>query len=55
MMEPMPPSKGTQVRTVRADSDLWDAVLAAAEAEGISASEYVRRAIRERLDREGES
>lgn len=50
----MPPGKGTQVRTIRVDDELWDRVRDAARTEGIDNSEYVRRAIRERLDRKGE-
>lgn len=50
----MSPAKGTQVRTVRVDDELWGRMVEAAEAEGIPPSEYVRQAIRGRLDREQE-
>lgn len=45
-----PPSDNPKrLRPVRITDELWECVLAAAQAEGVSAAEWVRCAVEERL------
>jgi predicted HicB family RNase H-like nuclease len=48
---PNQPRKGTSIRTLRMDDDLWAALKAEAEANGESVGAVVRRALDEYLKR----
>lgn len=45
-------ARGTPMRNFRLDDELWAWVLKSAEELDLSASEWIRLAVRERLDRQ---
>jgi predicted transcriptional regulator len=48
---PVPNQPKTPMRGLRLDPDLWDAVQREAQERGVSASDVMREAIREHIDR----